>query len=514
MGSLDRLHFPAIAAIGLLALLPPVLMAQEAAAPEDPFAAAWATHCATCHGANLEGAPQGTPLRGVALKHGDAVPRILRSIREGYPSTGMPAFGRSLDALTLQRLASLVAEKRAGLAYDDFKVQAEPSLPEGVIRREKHAFRVEEVARGIDRLPFAIAPLPGGRFLVTEKTRGLRFVERDGTLSPLVQGTPQVFDDGFEAPVIHLVYGQGHLLDVALHPDYATNGWIYLHYTDRCSDCNAASRAAKRPASMNRIVRGRIRDGRWVDQQDIWKVEVAQYTLMPDMAAGGRLAFDGAGHLFFSVGVKGNSEGDGVQDLASPFGKIHRIRDDGSIPADNPFVRVPGALPTIWTLGHRSQQGLRFDRASGRLWETEMGPRGGDEVNLLRAGGNYGWPLYSQGVNYDGSALTYGEQLGIKLRREETIEPLVDLTPSPAVSNFAIHAGDAFPQWRGNLLVGTLKATDLYRFEVQGNRVVHRETLLSGLGRIRDVAVTADGLVYLLLEHASGSRIVRLVPAG
>src|SRR5690554_42246 len=155
---------------------------------------------------------------------------------------------------------------------------------------------------------------------------------------------------------------------------------------------------------------------------------------MPDMAAGGRLAFDDAGHLFFSVGVKGGSEGAGVQDLSQPFGKIHRVNDDGTIPRDNPFVGVRGALPSIWTLGHRTPQGLRFNRTTGQLWETEMGPRGGDEVNLLLPGQNYGWPLYSNGINYDGTLLNWGGQLGIELAGSDAVPPLLDLTPSPAIA--------------------------------------------------------------------------------
>lgn len=502
------MQIPAVAAIAVLALLPPLVMAQQ----EDPFASAYAANCSTCHGERMEGAAQGTPLLGVALKRGDSMEQLMRSINEGSPSTGMPAFGKTLDAMTVRRIASFVAEKRANLAYDDFRIAAPPALPADRIQSGGHTFRVEQVADGIDRLPYAIAPLPDGSILVSEKTRGLRIVSADGKLSGLVRGTPQAFDDGFEVPGVRLVYGQGYLMDLAPHPDHARNGWIYLHYSERCSDCNQASRATGRPVSMNRIVRGRIRDGEWVDQQDIWRADIESYTPMPDMAAGGRLAFDDAGHLFFSVGVKGGSEGAGVQDLSQPFGKIHRVNDDGSIPADNPFVGVAGALQTIWTLGHRTPQGLEFDRRTGQLWETEMGPRGGDEVNLLTRGGNYGWPVYSKGINYDGTALDWGAQLGIRLEEARTVQPLVDLTPSPAVASFAIYQGDAFPQWQQDLIVGTLKATELYRMVREGGRIVRVEKLLSGLGRIRDVAVDAHGRVLLLLEHASGSRIVRLVP--
>ncbi len=196
-----------------------------------------------------------------------------------------------------------------------------------------------------------------------------------------------------------------------------------------------------------------------------------------------------------------------------PYGKILRLNDDGGIPQDNPFVDRKGALPEIWSYGHRSPEGLEFDRKTGRLWETEMGQRGGDEVNLLRAGRNYGWPLTSKGLRYEGVPVDYGKELGITFNMQDIEQPVVDLTPAPAVSSFVVYDGAPFRNWRGDLLVGTLKATELYRFVLKGDKVVRRETLLQGLGRIRDVAVGRDGFVYLLLEHQSGGRILRLVPA-
>lgn len=508
-----RFDIPAAAAIAVVSLLPPLVARAQAPAQQDPFTGAYTEHCAVCHGAGMEGAAQGTPLAGVRLKHGDSVDALVKTISEGVPTAGMPAFGKTLDAVQIRRVATLIAEKRADLSYADFKVTAAPQVPEGRIESQRHAFRVEVVASGIDRLPYSMAPLPDGSILVTEKTRGLRIVSPDGRLSDLVRGTPQVFDDGFDVPGVRLVYGQGYLMDVVPHPDYASNGWIYLHYSERCSDCNKAARDTKRPVSMNKVVRGRIRNGEWVDQQVIWAADIEHYTPMPDMAAGGRLAFDGRGHLFLSVGIKGGSEVAGVQDLSLPYGKIHRVNDDGSIPQDNPFVGRQGALPSIWTYGHRSPGGLEFNRATGELWETEMGPRGGDEVNLLRAGRNYGWPLYSKGLNYDGSPVEHGREPG-RFNLKDIEQPLVDLTPAPAVGSLVVYEGAAFPQWRGSLVVGTLKATELYRMEVKDGRVTQRETLVSGMGRIRDVALDAAGRVYLLLEHASGSRIVRLVPAG
>ncbi len=487
--------------------------AQPPVPPPDPFTDPYRDTCAACHGANLEGTPQGVPLTDAALRHGDSVDDIAKSIANGFPAARMPGFAATMDPVQIRRLAIFISEQRANLAYTDFKVAAPPAIPGGVVRSEAQSFRVETVATGLDALPYSFAPLPDGSFLLTEKTRGLRIVSPDGKLSELIRGTPQAFNDGFEAPGIFLVFGLGYLLDVSPHPDYAKNGWIYLAYTERCTQCNASSRKSGYPVSMIVLARGRIRNGEWVDQQVIYRADMEQYTSTPDMAAGGRIAFDDKGHVFLSIGIKGASESAGIQDLAMPYGKIHRFNDDGGIPADNPFVKVAGALPSIWSYGHRSPQGLEFDRSSGRLWGTEMGQRGGDEVNLLKAGRNYGWPLTSRGLKYDGTPVDYGKELGISFELKDIEQPVVDLTPSPAVSSFAIYEGRAFPKWRGNLLVGTLKATELYRMVLKGDRVVHRETLLSGLGRIRDVEVGADGIVYLLLEHKSGGRILRLVPA-
>ena len=498
-----------IRALVLVSALTPVATIAQ----QDPFAATYTESCAVCHGANLEGAAQGIPLAGAKLRHGDSVDEIAKSIADGFPQTGMPGWSATMDDTKIRRLAIFISEKRSNLTYTDFKVAAPPAVPEGTIKSEKHAFRIETVATGLDSLPFSIAPLPDGSILLTEKTRGLSIISPDGKKSELIRGTPKAYSDGYEVPGVLLVFGMGYLLDVAPHPDYAKNGWIYLHYTDRCTDCNTASRRTRRPVSMNAVIRGRIRNGEWVDQLSIWRTDIENYTLTPDMGAGGRLTFDAKGHVFFSIGVKGTSESAGIQDLALPYGKIHRVNDDGSIPTDNPFVSVSRALPTIWSYGHRSPQGLEFNRKTRQLWGTEMGQRGGDEVNLLLPGKNYGWPLYSKGLKYDGTSVDFGKELGIKFDLKDIEQPIVDLTPSPAISSFVFYDGAAFRKWRGNMLVGTLKATELYRMELEGDRILHTETLLGGLGRIRDVDVGRDGAVYLLLEHHSGGRIVRLVPS-
>jgi len=484
-----------------------VLVKQEIR--KDPFMPMYADNCAVCHGERMEGTPQGPALVGAALAHGESVAELVRSIGTGFPERGMPAWSATLEASHVQSLAILIAEKRVDRQFSDFRMDKPLVIPDGSFDSEVVAFHLETVATGIDPYPFSIAPLPDGRILVTEKTKGLSIVYPDGTRSKPIEGTPTTFAMSIE--MLGLSYGLGWLLDVAPHPDFVHNGWIYLMHTDICSECTEEKADKVIPVTMNRLVRGRIRDGKWVDQEVIWRVPEKFYTSQPDIGAGGRIAFDPAGYVFLTVGIKGGYF-EGIQDLSTPYGKIHRVHDDGRIPATNPFVDVPGAMPSVWTYGHRSPQGLAFDARTHTLWESEMGPRGGDEINHLRPGRNFGWPLYSLGVDYDGTPVEYGKDLGIEFDVADLEQPVVDLTPSPAVSNFVVYDGDAFPAWRGQFIVGSLKATELYRMEVRGDTLVRNEVLIKGLARIRDVATGPDGLIYLLLEHASGSRIVRLVP--
>ena len=183
-----------------------------------------------------------------------------------------------------------------------------------------------------------------------------------------------------------------------------------------------------------------------------------------------------------------------------------------TIPLDNPFVGRDDVYQSLYTYGHRSPQGLEFDRIGGGLWGSEHGPRGGDEINLLLPGRNYGWPLYSLGLDYDGPPVEYGEELGVEFDLSDIEQPVVDLTPSPAVSSFIISDSDQFPAWRGDYLVGSLKARSLFRVEIEDNQFVAQETLFEGIGRLRDIEQAFNGDIYLLFEHNAGGQVVRLVP--
>ncbi len=441
---------------------------------------------------------------GRDLLYGDSMEALQNSIRIGFPLKGMPSWGDTLSDSDIKQLAIYVAERRVDRIFTDFRVDRPLEIPQGTVESEAHNFRIEVVATGIDPKPFSIAPLPDGSILVTEKTKGMRIVSAEGELSPLISGTPTVYDD--EIDLYQVAYGLGWLLDVVPHTNYSENGWIYLHHTDRCTDCGLI------PSSMNTIVRGRIRDGAWVDQEDIWRLDKEAYSFVPDTGAAGRLTFDDKGYVYFSIGMKCGTNHHGIQNLTKACGKSHRLHDDGRVPDDNPFVDVPGAISSTWTYGHRSQQGLEYNRETGAMWATEMGPRGGDELNLLLPGKNYGWPLTSLGLDYDGTPVEYGNELDIEFDLADIQQPVVDFTPAPAISSFIFYDGDLFPQWRGQALLGSLKATELYRVVLDGDKKVHHEILLKNLARIRDIEMGFDGAIYLLLEHGSGSQIVRLVP--
>ena len=491
---------PAIICIVALTGLAAATAAGQGRSPA--FERLYRQHCAVCHGDRFQGTAQGTPLAGAPLIRGEGVEAIERSIAEGAPDLGMPAWSDTLGPAQIRSLAILIAEERANATFSDFRMAPPLELPEGIIETERHSYRLTKVIDGLEPLPYSIAPLPDGRILLTEKMRGLTVVAADGTQSDLVPGAPVGNRESFRLGP--LSYGLGWILDVALHPDYANNGWIYLSFGDRRTD------RGSRPVSMVKLIRGRLKDGVWADEETVYQAASEHYNVSTDMAAGGRIAFDRAGHVFLSLGMKGGYGG--IQDLGVPHGKVHRLHDDGRVPEDNPFAKAPGKLPSIWTYGHRSVHGLEVDSRTGTLWGTEMGPRGGDEINLLRPGENYGWPLTSNGVHYNGRAVD-GAGLGVEFDPADLVGPVVDFTPSVAVSSFVFYEGEAFPEWRGHMLVGSLKGSDLYRFAMHDGQVAERETVIEDLARIRDIEIGPAGRIFILLEHEAGSLIVRMDPA-
>jgi len=349
-----------------------------------------------------------------------------------------------------------------------------------VLRTEKASFRVVTLVTGLAN-PWGLAFLPDGRMLVTERPGRLRIV-RDRVLDPEpVTGLPTI-----------IARGQGGLLDVMLHPHFTETGWVYLSFS-----------APGEGGMGTEVVRGRLRDHRFEDVQSIFRLHPKSDT---DYHFGSRLLFDRDGYLYVTLGDRGEMAA--AQRLGDHRGKIVRLHDDGRVPGDNPFRGRPGARPEIFTYGHRNVQGIALHPVTGVLWEHEHGPQGGDEVNVLRPGRNYGWPIITYGVNY-GTGTPIGEGTA-KPSMEPPVHYWVPLSIAP--SGMALYAGDQFPGWRGDLFVGALRDEMLVRLELDGERVVHEERMLKGtLGRIRDVRLGPDGFLYLLTDARNGV-LARLEP--
>lgn len=344
---------------------------------------------------------------------------------------------------------------------------------------EHHTFRVVTVVDGLEH-PWGMAFLPDGSILVTERPGRLRLV-RNGVLEPEpIAGVPEVW-----------ARGQGGLLDVALHPDFERNRLVYLSYSK--PGPNGATTA---------VARGRLVDGRLEDVEDIF---VADAWTNRGQHFGSRLVFDGKGHLFISVGDRGVMQE--AQNPSNHQGTIIRLHDDGRVPADNPFVGREGFRPEIYAYGIRSPQGLALHPETGELWETEHGPRGGDEINLILPGRNYGWPTITYGINYN------GEKISDHTHMEGMEQPLHYWVPSIATSGLAFYTGDKFPGWKGDAFVGGLAGQQLVRLRFDGTRRVAIEVLLTELKRrIRDVRNGPDGYIYLLVDEPSAP-MLRLEPA-
>ncbi len=353
-----------------------------------------------------------------------------------------------------------------------------------VIRSERHDFRVHTLTRGLVN-PWALAFLPDGRMLVTEREGRLRVISAKGELdSRAVAGLPAV-----------VAIGQGGLLDVALHPDFARNRWVYVSYAGQ-EGRGAATQVAR---------------GQWVSDAKGHRLENIQqiYRQRPGRGAGvhfgSRLVFDRSGMLLITQGDRGDK--DRAQQLDVLAGKVVRLHDDGRFPTDNPFRQRADVRPEVYSYGHRNMQGAATNPLSGELWATEHGPQGGDELNIVRAGRNYGWPVITYGVNYG-----IGTKIGEGSAKAGMVQPIFQWTPSIAPSGLAFYQGKPFPRWQGNLFVGALKFQMLVRLELEGDRVVHEERLLKDqFGRIRDVRVGPDGLLYLLTDEADGA-LLRLEP--
>ena len=358
-----------------------------------------------------------------------------------------------------------------------------------------HDYRVVTVAEGLLR-PYSMAWLPGGDMLVTEMPGQLRIV-RDGQLLPeAVPGVPEVF-----------YTGQGGLFEVIPHPNFSENRWIYLSYAKEEGD-----------TSVTALVRGRLENDRLSNVVEIFSPQAAGFGHY-----GGKIVFDDEGYLFLTLGerqapARGDLTAHPAQDLSNHHGVIVRLNDDGSVPDDNPFVGQAGALPEIWSYGHRSPQGLVIHPETGDLWESEHGPQGGDELNLIEPGNNYGWPVIGRGTNYG----SIGSPIHGAIGQRGMEQPVHFWVPSIAASGLMVYTGDKFPMWHGSIISGALAGEQLARLHMSDDyrEVIVEETLAYDMGRIRDVRQGPDGYIYLAISDGNGAgrgdfqptEIVRLEP--
>ena len=335
------------------------------------------------------------------------------------------------------------------------------------------------VVDGID-IAWGMAFLPDGSILIAEQ-EGKMILFKDGVKKQL-KNVPEVFYEN-----------QGGLLDLELHPNYEENGWIYFSFSGNLGDEGEGGNTV--------IMRAKLSGDELTENEVIYK---ATPNTKKGHHFGSRIEFDRNGYLFFSIGDRGNRD-ENPQDITRDCGKIYRLNDDGSIPSDNPFVSSPGAKAAIYSYGHRNPQGMAIDPMSGKIWIHEHGPQGGDEINIIDAGKNYGWPTITYGVNYDDSIITDDTNLpGME-------QPMHYWVPSIAPSGMAFLTSDIYPEWKNNLLVGSLKFKYLDRVVIEGGKVVKEEKLLEGIGRIRTVKQGPDGYIYVSVEQKG---IVKLVPQG
>jgi aldose sugar dehydrogenase len=355
--------------------------------------------------------------------------------------------------------------------------------------RAEPAPQVQVITDSLE-MPWAVEPLPDGRLLVSEKPGRLRIVAADGTVSAPVRGLPSIHYGG-----------QAGLLDVALDPSFATSRIVYFCYSEPRSGGTGTTLAS----------------ARLLEEEASWRLDALSVlfrqlpTMDSDRKVGARIVVAADGTLLLTLGERGDDAvTDQAQDLGNHLGKIIRVNADGSVPADNPFMGHAGARAEIWSLGHRNVQAAALDPASGRLWVAEHGPRGGDELNLVARGGNYGWPVISYGIDYGGG------RIGAGLTQHSGMEqPVYYWDPDITPSGMILYQGDLFPQWKGSLFIGELSGMKLTRLQMQEGRVVGEQWLLQDRhARIRDVQQGPDGTIYVLTEEGLHSSLLRLRPAG
>ena len=440
-------------------------------------AALYQQYCSTCHGVDLKGGNGGSLVDGI-WQFGAADSYKFRNVKFGITHLGMPSYDGILKDDDMRAIMTYIsdAEKNSGAVKPTIVKELETL---------DYKLNVEVFAEGLE-IPWAIDFLDATTALITEKPGRLRVVTK-GKLQPEpVKNIPKVLNEG-----------QGGLMDVAVDPDYSQNGWIYLAFS-HVLDKKAGE---ERPGAMTKIVRGKIENNNWINEQVLFEAPREMYRTTRHHY-GCRIVFDPEGYLYFAIGDRG--AGFQAQDNTLPNGKVHRIHKDGKIPADNPFVSDPKAMKSLYSLGNRNIQGMAIHPETGELWTTEHGPMGGDEVNLIKPGKNYGWETITYGINYNGTIIT-------DVKRKPGLEqPNLYWRPSIAVCGLDFYRGDLFKKWKNKLLVGALKYEEVRLLNIEGDRVMHDEVIFKGQGRVRDVQTGPDGAIYVVLNDPG--TVVKLMP--
>jgi len=430
-------------------------------------------YCATCHGKDMDGGMAKSLTDGI-WQFGSEDSDIFNHIKNGIPKRGMPAFEASISDSHIDKVIAFVREE------ENIRLQ-EKTTDLQIDKDRKYNIYVQTWVEDLD-IPWAIDFIDENTALITERPGNLRIVKKGVLHKEPVAGIPEV-----------LHQGQGGLLDVAVDPDFSKTGWIYLSYSHFLEDEDG-------PA-MTRIVRGKIQNHTWVDQEVIYESAHEHYRDTRHHY-GSRIVFDKKGFLYFSIGDRGAREH--AQNITRPNGKVHRIHKDGRIPEDNPFVDQKDAIPSIFSYGNRNPQGLAVHPVTDQVWETEHGPMGGDEVNLIRSGKNYGWPEVTYGLNYDGTVISeFTEKPGME-------PPVLQWTPSIAACGLDFYQGELFNKWQNYLIAGALKYEEVRILNIEDNRVLTDEVILKDYGRVRDVTCGPDGAIYVVVNEPD--KILRLIP--
>ncbi len=440
----------------------------------------YTTYCAGCHGANLEGNTASALIKEDWL-YGRTRGSLIKNIAYGIEGTEMVAWNLVLNDQQIRSVADYIVEAQ-GKPMNELR-----AFPKQV-ETEEYTLDVEVLSEGDIDIPWGIEFVDSSLALITGQTGTLHWM-KDFEVDPNpIEGLPRVYDTG---------RALGGMMDIALDPEYQQNGWIYLAYVHTDEDLQARSSRA-----MTRIIRGEIEDHQWIQHEILFQVNDS---LLLDKGTrwGCRLLFDSEGHLFFSIGDVDRDEY--AQDLGRPNAKIFRIHPDGSIPEDNPFLDEKGALSAIYTIGNRNVQGIDIHPETDEIWFTEHGPMGGDELNILKKGANYGWPVITYGIDYSGEIVS-------ELTEKEGMEqPIIHWTPSIAVCPATFCTSPLFPRWKHQLFVGALAYEEVRRLELKGQEVVEQELVLKNYGRVRDIKFGPDGAMYVLTNKPDA--ILRLTPS-